>query len=216
MIGIGVLPSSVYAESREAIVQDIVADLGRLNLFSLIILTACVIGTRFIPDGASRKRNLLLGLAVLTFLVAQGRSVVGAYRNSALYQPRKDMTLSDLQILEIRHNGRMFGGKNVIPLLVADYMPNAKIFLYRDNVYSKELLSWSGRDPDKTFIIDGYHATMDESFKATCLGRPHAIDDGLYIATPLSLYEKEKQVFIMTDGQTDYLIPGSWRVSRHE
>src|SRR5262245_16282751 len=124
------LPVPVYVHSTEAIVQDIVTELGRLKLFSLIILTACVVGFRFIPGSASIKRNIILALVVLTFLVVQGRSVVGAYRNGALYQPRKNMTLSDLQVLEIRHNGRMFGGKNVLPLLVADYMPKAKVFLY--------------------------------------------------------------------------------------
>jgi hypothetical protein len=33
---------------------------------------------------------------------------------------------------------------------------------------------------------------------------------------PLSIYEKEEQVFLMKDALMDYLIPGSWRVSQHE
>jgi len=57
---------------------------------------------------------------------------------------------------------------------------------------------------------------MDASLKVACLGRPHIIFAGLYFATPLSIYEKEKQVFLMKDGLMDYLVPGSWRVSQHE
>jgi hypothetical protein len=53
------------------------------------------------------------------------------------------------------------------------------------------------------------------------LARPHTLYKGrsrvaLYIATPLSTYEKEEQVFLMKDALMDYLVPGSWRVSQHE
>ena len=95
-------------------------------------------------------------------------------------------------------------------------MPQAKVFLYDENLYPKELLGWSGRNPDSTFVVGGYQSTMDASFKVACLGRPHIIYEGLYIATPLSTYEKEEQVFLMKDGLMDYLVPGSWVVSQHE
>ena len=118
-------------------------------------------------------------------------------------------------------HSRFFSGKDVLPLLVADYMPRAKVFLYDENLYSKELLGWSGRNPDSTFIVGGYESTMDGSFKVACLSRPHILYKGratvpLYIATPLSIYEKEEQVFLMKDALMNYLIPGSWRVSPHE
>ena len=216
LLSICILPMPVYASSVEAIMRESVIELGRLQLLSIIILIACLIGVRLIPRGPSLRRKLLLGLGLVTFFASQGRSVLNAYRNSGLYQPRKTMTLSDLQILEIRHNGRLFGGKRVLPLLVADYMPHATIFLYDDNLYSKELLGWSGRNPKSTFVVGGYQSTMNNSFKVACLRRPHIIDDGLYIATPLSVYENEKQVFLMKDGLTDYLIPGSWGISPHE
>jgi hypothetical protein len=109
----------------------------------------------------------------------------------------------------------------VLPLLVADYMPQAKVFLYNKNLYPEELLAWSGRNPDSTFVVGGYQATMDAAFKATCFGRPHILYKGraivpLYIATPLSLYQQEDQVFLMKDALMDYLVPGSWRVSQRE
>ena len=68
--------------------------------------------------------------------------------------------------------------KDVLPLLVADYMPQAKVFLYDENLYSKELLGWSGRNPDSTFVVGGYQSTMDASFKVACLRRPHIITRG--------------------------------------
>jgi hypothetical protein len=213
LIGFSMLPMPAYANSVETMVQEMVTELGKLKLFSIILLSVCLIAARLIPRGPSLRRKLLLGVVLLTFLISQGRSVLGAYKNSGLYQPRKNMTLSDLQILETRHNGRMFGGKKVLPLLVADYMPHGTVFLYDEKLYPKELLSWSGRDPDRTFVVGGYQATVDGSFKAACLRRPHVIDDGLYIATPLSNYQNEEQVFLMTDGMTDYLVPGSWRAS---
>jgi len=131
------------------------------------------------------------------------------------------MALSDLQILENLYHSRLFSGKNILPLLVADYMPQAQVFLYDENLYPKELLSWSGRNPDSTFVVGGYQSTMDASFKVACFGRPHIIYTGrsraaLYIATPFSTYEKEDQVFLMKDALMDYLVPGSWRVSQHE
>jgi hypothetical protein len=131
------------------------------------------------------------------------------------------MTLSDLQIVENLYDSRWFSGKDVLHILVADYMPHAKVFLYDENLYSKETLGWSGRNPDSTFVIGGYQSTMDASFKVACLSRPHIFYKGrakvpLYIATPLSIYEKEEQVFLMTDGQMNYLIPGSWRVSQDD
>ena len=165
-------------------------------------------------------RKLILGLVLLTFFASQGRSMLDTYRNTGLYQRRKTMALSDLQILENLYHSREFSGKNVLPLLVADYMPHAKVFLYDKNLYSKELLSWSGRTPDSTFVVGGYQSTMDASFKVACLGRPHIIYTGrsnapLYIATPFSTYEKEERVFLMKDALMDYLIPGSWGVSQH-
>jgi len=216
LMSICMLPMPVYAGSPEAIVQQAVKEIGRLNLLGIIILIACFISARLIPRGPSLGRKLLLGLALLTFFVLQGRSVLDTYRNSGLYQRRKTMALSDLQIHEIRYGGRLFGGKRVLPLLVADYMPQAKVFLYDENLYPEEFLGWSGRNPDSTFVVGGYQSTMDASFKVACLGRPHVIFEGLYIATPLSTYEKEEQVFLMKDALMDYLVPASWRVSQHE
>ena len=213
LMSICMLPMPVYAGSPEAIVRQMVMELGRLNLLSIIILIACLISAHLVgPLG----KKLLLGLVLLTFFASQGRSILDTYRNSGLYQRRKIMALSDLQIHDKVAIGRLFGGKKVLPLLVADHMPQAKVFLYDENLYRKELLGWSGRNPDSTFVVGGYQSTMDPSFKVACLGRPHIIYEGLYIATPLSTYEKEEQVFLMKDALMDYLVPGSWRVSQHE
>jgi hypothetical protein len=217
LVSICMLPMSVYAGSPEAIMRQMVTELGRLRLLSIIILIACLISARLVgPLG----KKLLLGLALLIFFASQGRSIIDTYRTD-LYQRRKTMTLSDLQIVDNVYDSQWFSGKDVLPILVADYMPHAKVFLYDENVYSKELLGWSGRNPDSTFVVGGYRSTMDASFKVACLSRPHILYKGrarvpLYIATPLSIYEKEEQVFLMKDGLIDYLIPGSWRVSQHE
>jgi len=156
----------------------------------------------------------------VTFFVAQAASMVDAYRSTA-YRPHKIMTLSDLQIVENVYHGREFSGRNVIPLLVADYMPHARVFIYDQNMFSKELLGWSGRDPDSTFVIGGYQPAMDPKFKSACLQRDHTIYKGrseapLYVALPLSTYSNEDQVFLMHDESIDYLIPGSWGIPRHE
>ena len=197
------------------------AALSRPFLLSVIILLGCLITARLVSRGPSLGRKLLLGLVLLTFFVSQGRSVLDTYSNSGLYQRRTTMTLSDLQIVENLYASSWFSGKDVLHILVADYMPHAKVFLYDENLYPKELLAWSGRNPDSTFVIGGYQATMDASFKVACLSRPHILYQGraeapLYIATPLSIYEKEEQVFLMKDGLMDYLIPGSWRGSQHD
>ncbi len=221
LTSICMLPMPIYASSSEAIVREVVMGIGRLKLLSIIILIACLISARLVARGPSLGRKLLLGLVLLTFFAFQGRSILDAYRNTGLFQRRKTMALSDLQIHDKLYNGRLFMGKKVLPLLVADYMPQAKIFLYDETLYRKELLAWSGRNPDSTFVVGGYQSTMDASFKVACLGRPHIIYKGrseepLYIATPLSTYEEETQVFLMKDALMDYLIPGSWRVSQHE
>ena len=126
------------------------------------------------------------------------------------------MAVSNLQIEDKLFNGRRFSGKKVLPLLVADYMPDAKVFLYDRTLYSRDLLSWSGRNPDDTFIVGGYQSSINESIKKASQTHPHTIYDGLYIAMPLSTYEKEREVYMMNDGLMDYLIPGSWLNSRHE
>ena len=221
LTSICMLPMPIYASSSEAIVREVVMGIGRLKLLSIIILIACLISARLVARGPSLGRKLLLGLVLLTFFAFQGRSILDAYRNTGLFQRRKTMALSDLQIHDKLYNGRLFMGKKVLPLLVADYMPQAKIFLYDKTLYPKELLGWSGRNPDSTFVVGGYQSTMDASFKVACFGRPHIIYKGrssaaLYIATPLSTYEKEEQVFLMKDALMDYLVPGSWGVSQHE
>jgi hypothetical protein len=197
------------------------AALSRPFLLSVLILIGCLITARLVPRGPSLGRKLVLGLVLLIFFASQGRSILDTYRNTGLYQRRKTMTLSDLQIVENLYDSRWFSGKDVLHILVADYMPHAKVFLYDENLYSKETLGWSGRNPDSTFVVGGYQSTMDASFKVACLSRPHILYKGrakvpLYIATPLSIYEKEEQVFLMTDGLMNYLIPGSWRVSQHD
>jgi hypothetical protein len=218
LVSICMLPMSVYAGSPEAIMRQLIMELGRRNLLSIVIMLACLISARFVgPLG----KKLLFGLAFLTFFLAQGRSILDTYRDTGLYQHRKIMSLSDLQIVDNVYHSRLFSGKDVLPLLVADYMPRAKVFIYDENLYSKELLGWSGRNPDSTFIVGGYQSTMDGAFKVTCLRRPHVLYKGratvpLYIATPLSIYQKEEQVFLMKDALMDYLIPGSWRVPQHE
>ena len=217
LTGICLLPLLVYASSPEAIVRQVFMRPLRL---SIIVLIACLISARLIPRGPSLGRRLLLGLVLLIFFAAQGRSLLHTYSNTNLYRQRKTMTLSDFQIVDNLYHNKLFSGKNVLPLLVADYMPQAKVFLYDENLYSKELLGWSGRNPDSTFVVGGYQATMDALFKAACMGRPHILYKGrasvpLYIATPLSLYEKEEQVFLMKDALMDYLIPGSWGVAQH-
>lgn len=218
LMSICMLPMPVYASSAEATVREVVMEIGRLKLLSIIILTACFISARLIARGPSLGRKLLVGLVLLIFFASQGRSVFNYYKNSDLYQHRKIITLSDLQIVANVYNSRLFSGKDVLPLLVADYMmPQAKVFLYDENLYPKELLGWSGRNPDSTFVVGGYESTMDGSFKLACLSRPHVLYKGraqvpLYIATPLSIYEREEQVFLMKDGLMNYLVPGSWRV----
>jgi hypothetical protein len=218
LISICLLPLPVYASSPAALVRQAFTYIGTLRL---VMLIACLLNVCLIARGPALGRKLLLGFVLLTFFAAQGRSLLSTYRNTDLYRPRKTMTLSDLQIVDNLYNSRLFSGRNVLPLLVADYMPQAKVFLYDEHLYSEELLGWSGRNPDSTFVVGGYQATMDASFKAACLSRSHILYKGrasvpLYVATPLSLYEKEEQVFLMKDALMDYLIPGSWRVSQHE
>jgi hypothetical protein len=215
LMSICMLPMPVYASSAEAMVRDVVMEMGRLKL----VLIACLItAPLIIARGPLLARKLLVGLVLLIFFASQGRSVFNYYKNSDLYQRRATMSLSDLQIVDNVYNSRLFSGKDVLPLLVADYMmPQAKVFLYDENLYPKELLGWSGRNPDSTFVVGGYESTMDGSFKLACLSRPHVLYKGraqvpLYIATPLSIYEREEQVFLMKDGLMNYLVPGSWRV----
>jgi hypothetical protein len=214
------LLASIYVAFRETFLRELLS-IGKLNLLSIVTLIACLISARLVgPLG----KKFLLGLVLLTFFVSQGRSVLGTYRHSGLYQHRKIMTLSDLQIVENVYASRWFSGRDVLPLLVADYMPRTTVFLYDQNLYPKELLGWSGRNPDTTFVFGEYQATVDDSFKLACLSRPHVIYKGraslakvpLYIATPLSIYEKEREVFLMKDAMMDYLIPGSWRTSQHD
>jgi len=226
LTSICMLPMPVYADSPEAIVRQLVTDIGRLKLLSIIILTACLLSIRLV--GLRERKlvlRLILGLVLLTFFALQARSVLHTYKNTGLYERRKTMALSDLQIVDNLYHTRLFSGRNVLFLVVADYMPHAKVFLYDKNLYSKESLSWSGRDPDSTFVFGGYQSLMDASFKAACLARPHIIYKGrlnetpgnaaLYIATPLSIYEKEEQVVLMKDALMDYLIPGSWGAFQH-
>jgi len=218
LAGIGMLPMPVYASSPEAIMRQMFTQFGTLRL---VMLIACLINVPLVIRGPALGRKLLLGLVLLIFFAIQGKELLYTYKHANLYQHRKTMALSDLQILENLYHSREFSGKNVLPLLVADYMPQAKVFIYDENLYSKELLSWSGRNTDSTFVVGGYQAIMDASFKVACLGRPHVIYKGrsnapLYIATPLSTYAKEEQVFLMKDALIDYLVPGSWRVSQHE
>jgi putative flippase GtrA len=208
-------------DSLAAIVRNMVMDIGRLKLLSIIILIACLLSTRFVgPFGKKLILRLLLGVVFLTFLLVQGRSVLDTYSNTNLYQRRNTMALSDLQIVDRLYDSRRFSGRDVLLLLVADYMPRAKVFLYDENLYSKEALSWSGRDLDTTFTVGGYQPSIDDSFRVACLARSHILYKGrstraLYITTPLSTYEKEERVFLMKDELMDYLIPGSWRVSQH-
>ena len=79
-----------------------------------------LIAARLVAKGPSLGRKILLGLVLVTFFVSQGASMMDTYHNTELYQPRKIMTLSDLQIVENVYHGREFSGRNVIPLLVAD------------------------------------------------------------------------------------------------
>ena len=218
LTGSGMLPLPVYTSAPEAIVRQVFMHPLRL---SIIVLIACLISARLVARGPSLGRKILFGLVLLTFFACQGQSILDTYRNTNLYQYRKTMTLSDLQIVDNVYHNKLFSGKDVLPLLVADYMPQAKVFLYDENLYPKELLSWSGRNLDSTFVVGGYQSTVDASFKVACFGRPHILYKGrsrvaLYIAMPLSIYEKEEQVFLMKDALMDYLIPGSWRVSQHE
>jgi hypothetical protein len=182
----------------------------------IAILVVSLIAARFIARGPSYRRIVALGLILVVFFAAQARSIFEVYRHTSLYQRRNAMALSDLEILEIHYDGRLFGGKRVLPLLVADHMPRAKVFLNDETAYTKSFLGWSGRDPETTFVIGGYEPTMSPAFRSACLRRPHVVHDGVYIATPLSTYESEKEVFLMHDGLINYLIPGSWRIPSHE
>jgi len=226
-MSICMLPTPVYAASPEAIVRQTVMEIGKLKVASFIILIACLLSTRLVgPLGRKLILRLLFGLVLLTFVVVQGQSVLDTYNNTGLYQPRRIMALSDLQIIDNLSHSRLFSGRNVLFLVVADYMPHAKVFLYDKNLYSRESLNWSGRDPDSIFVFGGYQSVLDPSFREACLGRAHIIYKGrlnetpgnapLYIATPFSIYEKEEQVFLMKDALMDYLIPGSWGAFQHQ
>jgi hypothetical protein len=211
-------PAVVHASTAEAIIRQVSLRTGWLKLAMLI---GWFIGARLVAKGPALGRKILLGLVIVTFLVSQGISMVDTYRTTQLYQPRRIMTLSDLQIVENVYHSREFSGRNVLPLLVADYMPHTRVFIYDANLFSKELLGWSGRDPDSTFFVGGYQPAIDPAFKAACLQRDHAIYKGrseapLYVALPLSTYSSEDQVFLMHDESIDYLIPGSWGIPRHE
>jgi len=218
LIAICMGPIAADASTAETIIRQVSLRTGWLKLAMLI---GWLIGARLVSKGPSLGRKILLGLVLMTFFVSQGASMMDTYHSTELYQPRKIMTLSDLQIVENVYHGREFSGRNVIPLLVADYMPHARIFIYDSKLFSKELLGWSGRDPDSTFIVGGYQPAMDPKFKAACLQRDHVIYKGrseapLYVALPLSTYSNEDQVFLMHDDLIDYLIPGSWGIPRHE
>jgi hypothetical protein len=218
LMSISMLPALLYASSDEAIVQQVLIHRGWLKP---VMLIAWLIGARVVGKGPSLGRRLVLGLVFLTFFLSQGLSVIDMYRNSDLYLRRKTMAISDLQVIENVFHSREFSGRKILPVLVADHMPSAKVFLYDEMLYSKELLGWSGRNPESTFVVGGYEAMMKPSFKAACLNHPHVIYVGrstepLFIATPLSVYERETHVFLMKDALMDYLIPGSWRVCQHE
>jgi len=199
------------ADSAKSLAQQISMDLSRLGLLSVFILVVCFVVGRIFARGPRLVRTMLLGIALSAFFVSQGRLV---YSNSG-FQRRNSLAVSK-RMIEDNLGSRRFYGKKVLPLLAADYMPYAKIFLYDRTLYSRELLSWSGRNPDDTFIVGGYQSSISESIKKASLAHPHTIYDGLYIAMPLSTYEKERAVYMMNDGQIDYLIPGSWLNSRHE
>jgi len=211
LIALWMLQGTIHADSAKSLAQQISMEQGRLALLSIFILVACFVVGRIFARGPRLVRTMLLGIALSTFFVEQVRLV---HLNSG-FQRRNSLAVSRWQI-EDNLNGRMFYGKKVLPLLVADYMPYAKVFLYDRTLYSKDLLSWSGRNPDDTFIVGGYQSSINESIKKAAQAHPHTIYDGLYIAMPLSTYEKEREVYMMNDGLMDYLIPGSWLNSRHE
>jgi hypothetical protein len=179
------------------------------------MLLTWLIAARLVPRGASLGRKCVLSLVFLTAFASQGLAIVRVYQNTQFYKPHETMSLSDFLVHEDL-NSRMFSGKNVLPILVADYMPRAQVFLYAADLYPKEVLAWSGRDLTTTFVVGGYRSTLDGPLRAACLARAHIIYKGLYIATPLSIYEAESQVFLMTDTVIDYLIPGSWSMARGE
>jgi hypothetical protein len=211
LIVLWTLQGTVHTDSAKSLAQQISMELGRLALLSIFLLVACFVVGRIFARGPRLVRTMLLGIGLLTFFAVQGRLV---YVNSD-FQRGKSLVVSKRQI-EDNLNGRMFYGKKVLPLLVADYMPYAKVFLYDRTLYSRDFLSWSGRNPDDTFIVGGYRSSINESIKKASQTHPHTIYDGLYIAMPLSTYEKEREVYMMNDGLMDYLIPGSWLNSRHE
>src|SRR5215813_490599 len=211
LIALWMLQGTIHADSAKSLAQQISMEQGRLALLSIFILVACFVVGRILARGPRLVRTMLLGIALSTFFVEQVRLV---HLNSG-FQRRNSLAVSRWQI-EDNLNGRMFYGKKVLPLLVADYMPNAKVFLYDRTLYSRDLLSWSGRHPDDTVIVGGYRSTINESIKKASQTHPNTIYDGLYIAMPLSTYEKEREVYMMNDSLMDYLIPGSWLNSRHE
>lgn len=203
-----------HAASARFLAQPIFVDLGKTQLLSIFILVACFVAGRILSRGPRLERTVLLGIALSAFFVSQVRLVHSNYLNNG-FQRRTSLVVSKWMI-EGNLSARRFSGKKVLPLLVADYMPHAKLFLYDRTEYSRELLSWSGRNPDDTFIVGGYQSSIDETVKKASLAHPHTIYDGLYVAMPLSTYETERQVYMMHDGLIDYLIPGSWLNSRHE
>ena len=215
LTSICILPMPVYASSSEASVRELVMEIGRLKLFIIIILIACFISARLVARGPSFGRKLLLGLVLLTFFASQGRSVLGTYRNNSLYQRRKTMALSDLQIQERLFEGRLFRKKSS-PLLVADYMPQAKVFLYDENLYPKELLGWS-RQQSRQYVRSRW-VPIDYGCltQGSLLGSPSYHFRGIVFRNTTLDLQKEKQVFLMKDGLMDYLVRDPWRVSQHE
>jgi hypothetical protein len=216
IITICALLALAYAQSIPAVAQhQALVPWLSASWLKIALLLLSLIAAPFIARASSRARAVTLAVIMLLFVASQARSFVAAYTNTILYQRRHAMALSDLEILELHYDGRLFGGRRVLPLLIADHIPRAKVFLYDDEVYRKPFLAWSGRDPDSTFIIGGYQSTVSPAFKAACMRRPHVVHDDLYIALPLSIYENEAEVFLMKDAMMNYLIPGSWR-NQHE
>ena len=54
------LPMPVYASSSEAIVREMVMEIGRLKLLSIIILIACLISARLVARGPRSEENSFL------------------------------------------------------------------------------------------------------------------------------------------------------------
>ena len=169
LAGIGMLPMPVYASSPEAILRQVFMQFRHAEARYADSVPYQRLSCS--PRSIARKKTFSWPSTLDIFCLTGKRDPLHL-QDTSFYQRRKTMALSDLQILETLYHSSEFSGKNVLPLLVADYMPQAKVFLYDENLYPKALLGWSGRNPDSTFVVGGYQCGYGWLIQGSLLGPP--------------------------------------------